>query len=57
MNGPSWMERVQALFKSLPPGVRRRLNQDAQRAPDKGYVPASPKGKKGPPYVLTQFGS
>jgi transposase len=37
MNVTSWMERVQAFFKSLPRSVRRRLNQDAQRAPDKAY--------------------
>jgi len=37
MNGISWMERVQAVLKSLPRGVRRRLSQDAQRASDKKY--------------------
>ena len=37
MYGTSWRQRVQEAFKLLLPRVRRKLNEDAQRAPDGAY--------------------
>jgi transposase len=37
MDGTNWMARVQAVFRSLPRSLRRKLNEDAQRASDPIY--------------------
>ncbi len=37
MYGTSWMHRVQEAFKLLLPRVRKKLDEDAQRAPDGVY--------------------